>query len=269
MNGEGLGPQATSLLREAHRDVPSHSRRTEMWQGVEAGVVGTAAAAGTFKALSGLTKVLLGVVIGGALVAGLTATLLPPKLNDDLSMIDHPSRPVMVVREVLLAPAVTLGTGTTTDTDLELGNDENVDSLVGSAGVDGVRTNPSNHGSAGGVGSGHHTTVNANGAGGSTNLNRSGNPNASGNVNAAPNAHEDPLVREARLVAEARGALLRGDPSQALNILKVARSTPNPGMEPEELALQARALRELGSKAEADAVEKDLARRFPENSLSR
>ena len=258
MNGEGLGPQAASLLREAHRDVPSHARRAEMWQGIETGVVGTAAVAGTFKALSGLTKVLVGVIIGGALVAGLTASLLPPKLNDDISTIGNPSRPVMVERDVPLAPAVDVGSGETTEVaDLEIGNEGSGDPLV--------VTNLSNNGVSGG----HHNTALRNGAG--RGPNRSGNSNAgtNANVNGAPTTHEDPMMRESRLVAEARGALLRGDPNKALKIVKLARSTPNPGLEPEELALQARALRELGAKAEADAVEKELARRFPENSLGR
>ena len=274
MTGDGLGPQATDLLREAHRDVPSHARRAQMWEGIEAGVVagGTVAAAGTVKALSGLTKVLLGAVIGGALVAGLTASLVPPKLNDDLSMVGSPSRPVIVVRKVVEAPSVTMGGPAANGTDLEFGNDDlarasNADSLTNGGGLA-----PSSNGTGPGGGSLVHSNspngTESNGA----SVSRTSNANrgsTSVNGTGAPNAHEDPLVREARLVAEARGALLRGDPSQALKILKVARSTPNPGLEPEELSLQARALRELGASAEADAVEKDLALRFPENALGR
>jgi hypothetical protein len=266
MTGDGLGPQATDLLREAHRDVPSHARRAQMWEGIEAGVVagGTVAAAGTVKALSGLTKVLLGVVIGGALVAGLTASLVPPKLNDDLSMVGNPSQPVMVVRKVVEAPAVVMGGGlATTGTDLELGNDD----LARSGNADSLANG--NNGLASSSGGAPSKGALAN-SGSPTNGTHGANVNASrGTSGANASAHEDPLVREARLVAEARGALLRGDPSQALKILKVARSTPNPGLEPEELALQARALRDLGANAEADAVEKDLARRFPENALGR
>jgi len=267
MTSEGLGPQATDLLREAHRDVPSHARRAQMWDGIEAGVVagGTVAAASSVKALSGLTKVLLGVVIGGALVAGLTASLLPPKLNDDLSMIGNPSRPVAVVRQVE-APSLGLGGGSATTTDLELANDDPTHATAnGDSRSNGGGDIKTANGSTDVHGAGLAKSNSATGTG-SPNANHTG---TNATANGGGNTHEDPLVREARLVAEARGALLRGDPSQALKILRVARSTPNPGLEPEELALQARALRELGSNAEADAVEKDLARRFPENSLAR
>lgn len=77
------------------------------------------------------------------------------------------------------------------------------------------------------------------------------------------------LAEEARLVTEARAALVRGEPGTALAL---ARSTHRLGaraLEPEELALEARALRALGRTDEALATELTLRRRFPSHTLSR
>jgi hypothetical protein len=79
----------------------------------------------------------------------------------------------------------------------------------------------------------------------------------------------DTLTREATLVSEARGALVRGQPETALGALRATELLPSRAMEPEELSLEARALRALGREPEAEFVESQLRARFPDNALAR
>jgi len=80
---------------------------------------------------------------------------------------------------------------------------------------------------------------------------------------------EDILLREASLVAEARAALVRGDAASALRAVRVARHLPSHQLEPEELAIEAQALRALGKGDEARAVDGTLKGRFPDHALAR
>lgn len=80
---------------------------------------------------------------------------------------------------------------------------------------------------------------------------------------------EDSLNREAQLVAEARGAVVRGQPAAALSAIRAAQALPAHAMEPEELSLEVRALRELGRLNEANAVDAHLRARFPDHALAR
>jgi hypothetical protein len=205
--------RATTLLREAHRDGPTHAQRTEIWKGVEAGIASSAVAAGGVKAMSGVSKLLL-----GALAGAVTATVV--------ALIVARSQPA----EVALAPAVVVHTSTAPRAIPPI--DQPVIELADTP------------------------------------------PPATVARSMAPakgvpaTTEDDALAHEARLVAEARGALKRGDADQALSIVRAARSAPNPALEPEELALEARALRDLGRPAEADTVAAELSRRFPENALA-
>lgn len=79
----------------------------------------------------------------------------------------------------------------------------------------------------------------------------------------------NPLAREAQLVAEARGALGRGDPRRALQAVRAARALPSHQLAPEELAVEAQALRALGRANEATAVDETLRSQFPESALAR
>ena len=77
------------------------------------------------------------------------------------------------------------------------------------------------------------------------------------------------LATEARLVTEARTALVRGEPERALALARSTHRLAARALEPEELALEARALRALGRTDEALATELTLRRRFPSHTLSR
>jgi hypothetical protein len=77
------------------------------------------------------------------------------------------------------------------------------------------------------------------------------------------------LTEEARLVTDARAALVLGDPERALALVRSTRRLSTRALEPEELGLEARALRALGRADEAAATELLLRRRFPAHALAR
>ncbi len=79
---------------------------------------------------------------------------------------------------------------------------------------------------------------------------------------------DETLLREASLVGEARSALLRGDPQTALVSVQAARREGR-NLEPEELSIEARALRALGREPEAAQLESTLRARYPNHALAR
>ena len=101
-------------------------------------------------------------------------------------------------------------------------------------------------------------------------------PEASAIANVAPiaaapsaSASTSDLAEEARLVTEARTALVGGDPARALALLRRTHRFANRALEPEELSLEARALRALGRADEAAATDMTLKSRFPSHALAR
>lgn len=77
------------------------------------------------------------------------------------------------------------------------------------------------------------------------------------------------LAEEARLVTAARSALVSGDPARALALVQATRKLGARSLEPEELGLEARALRALGRTDDAAAAELVLRRRYPDHALAR
>lgn len=77
------------------------------------------------------------------------------------------------------------------------------------------------------------------------------------------------LAEEARLVTDARRALVRSEPERALALVRRTHVLAARSLEPEELGLEARALRALGRTDEALATELALRRRFPGHALAR
>jgi hypothetical protein len=91
---------------------------------------------------------------------------------------------------------------------------------------------------------------------------------ASNGTDRAPHDTSD-LAEEARLVTEARSALVKGEPERAYSLTRRTRMLSARALEPEELALEARALRAMGRVDEAVATELTLKRRYPNHALSR
>jgi hypothetical protein len=84
----------------------------------------------------------------------------------------------------------------------------------------------------------------------------------------APSGGGD-LAEEARLVTAARAALMAGDPARALSLVQTTRKLGSRSLEPEELGLEARALRALGRADDAAVTELVLRRRYPDHALAR
>jgi hypothetical protein len=79
----------------------------------------------------------------------------------------------------------------------------------------------------------------------------------------------DPLAREAALVADARSALARNAPQAALRTIRATCAIAPRQLIPEELSVEAQALRTLGRTHEADTIEAVLRSRYPESALAR
>lgn len=77
------------------------------------------------------------------------------------------------------------------------------------------------------------------------------------------------LDEEARLVTEARAAIVTGQPAHALALVEATRRLSVRVLEPEELGIEARALRGLGREDEALEAERVLRRRYPDHALAR
>jgi hypothetical protein len=79
----------------------------------------------------------------------------------------------------------------------------------------------------------------------------------------------DALAREASLVMQARAALVGGDAPAALRAIHAARMLPSHELAPEELSVEAQALRKLGKDDQAKDVDSALRKQFPESALAR
>jgi len=77
------------------------------------------------------------------------------------------------------------------------------------------------------------------------------------------------LAEEARLVTDARASLVGGDAIRTLALVRTARRLSSHALEPEELNLEARALRALGRADEAAAIDLTLKNRYPGHALAR
>ncbi|MDB4936740.1 MAG: hypothetical protein JWP87_3712 [Labilithrix sp.] len=88
-------------------------------------------------------------------------------------------------------------------------------------------------------------------------------------ANASAASPAGDLAEEARLVTAARTSLMTGDATRALSLLQATRKLSTRSLEPEELGLEARALRALGRADEAAATELVLRRRYPDHALAR
>jgi len=80
---------------------------------------------------------------------------------------------------------------------------------------------------------------------------------------------DDALAREAALLASARNALARRDALTALQIVRGLTVLPGRQLVPEEMAVEAQALRGLGLAEQAQAVDSTLRTRFPDSVLGR
>lgn len=88
-------------------------------------------------------------------------------------------------------------------------------------------------------------------------------------VSAPARNAESALAEEARLLTDARRALVRGDADAALARIEEAKQLRTRALEPEQMGIEARALRAAGRADEAAAVELRLRARYPEHALAK
>jgi hypothetical protein len=70
-------------------------------------------------------------------------------------------------------------------------------------------------------------------------------------------------------VAGARAALANGNAEEALRLVRSARGMPSPQLVPEELTVEAQALRSLGRADDARSVDATLHSQYPDSALAR
>jgi hypothetical protein len=238
MNDGQLSSMTKAMIEAAKADVPSAAARAKVWTQVS-GAVGAAAAGGGAAAASaagmggagvGAAKLLaVGALFGGTLTVGLAVAVLR----------------VGTVPERQVAPAAVAMT---------LAQAKPKAAMPGANVVPEIATP---HAAAGATSTPSATLTSI--------------PIATPSRSAIPRAKAvlDPLAREAQLVSEARGALGRGDPQRALQAVRAARALPSHQLAPEELAVEAQALRALGRPGDANEVDETLRSQFPESALAR
>jgi hypothetical protein len=98
---------------------------------------------------------------------------------------------------------------------------------------------------------------------------RNARPGSASSSSSPRTTGDDALTREASLVGGARAALARGNAEEALRLVRSARSMPSPQLVPEELTVEAQALRSLGKADEARSVDATLHSQYPDSALAR
>jgi hypothetical protein len=291
--GDSLSPAARALLEAAKADAPGAAARAQIWGGVSSatGLAATAhGAAGAGMVATTVTSgklLVVGALLGSAVTAGFGYALVRA------TAVDH--HVGVVASQVALppnaphaktAPPLTSRADGPGDRSEGAGAGEpNVPKGAGGA-LDELRgrpeANPVNSrsieidGAGALVGSGSDVAGAPQVAGGRGVWGAS--PQRDRGVSgASPQrdpgfqgaGREDALGREAALVAEASGAVRRGDPESALASLDAARRLGSHRMEPEELSIRVRALRNLGRESEATETEATLRTKYPDHFLAR
>lgn len=271
MSGERLSTATQALLKAAKADAPSAAARTKVWAGVSgavggtagaagsAGLGGSAAGAGAGASLSAAKMLAIGTLLGGTVTVGLASMLLyvspvhvgnaarggvPAITATPASMSDGRPSPLLPRRHMSTAPASGVRAAPVTPTPGIAVNV--VPSIPASASLA-----PHPGAAAGASGTGRRATGAVTGA------------------DRGSQGPEDPLSREASLVAEARSLLAHGDAPGALRLVRAARAMPSPQLVPEELTVEAQALRSLGQSDSARGVDETLRSRYPDSALAR
>jgi hypothetical protein len=264
MSADRLSATTRSLLKSARADAPSTAARAKMWSGVSAAVGGVAGAGpgasglGAAGAASTSAAKLLaaGALLGGVVTVGLAAMLLhvgpsprhaPPAstaavLGASLATPEPPSR----LREAPALDAAAPGLNTVPV----------VDAPAHAEDTDGT-SSPVARGASGKSGARHGAAL------------KGKRPVAAAPPASRSPAGDDALTREASLVSGARTALASGNAEEALRLVRAARAMPSPQLVPEELTVEAQALRSLGKADEAREVDATLHARFPDSALAR
>jgi hypothetical protein len=275
MNDPHLSSATRALLRAAKADAPGAAARAGIWSGVSS-TIGTAAGASAAAAVAGgsaassataggvsAAKMLaLGTLLGGSVTVGLAVTMLrigPAPSVPVATQVGFATQPHTIEQRAAamrsppapIAPEPSAPALCPKPTPPEGASSAQVS-------AEGAR-NPSARGAralSGRFDADHPQPRTFSGSKGAS------QPGGA-------EAIDDALDREAVLVAEARSALVRGQSRTALRAIRVAMSIPGHRLGPEELAVEAQALRALGREDEARSADALLRKRFPDSALAR
>ena len=247
-----------ALIEAAKADAPSTAARANVWAGVsnmvgEAASVASAVGGAATGSVGAAKMLVLGTLLGGSVTVGIGGAVLlvghAPVLGPTISVAAPApaAETQLIVRSTpALAPAA-----------------RNRAAVVGEASPrPGTAAVVAGHAAVRGLEPGRKaSTARLSPVGSST--------SRSTGEGSARSGESDTLAREASALAEARGALARRDALSALQIVRSLRALPGRQLVPEELAVEAQALRGLGLDDDANAVETRLRVRFPDSVLGR
>jgi len=244
-----------SLVEAAKADAPSAAARAKVWAGVSSAVGGAAAATGgtaggVVAGSVGVAKMLVvGALFGGTLAVGIGAAMLflgrPHAVAPVAATLAAGGRSegaFVAISANEMAPAA-----------LPVSADEA--DLNAPAAVSAARPHGARMASVGVVPVAPAETA------------RKAAAARAGFV--GPASPDDTLAREASQLSEARKALVRRDALSALQIVRGLSALPARQLVPEELAVEAQALRGLGLDDDANSLETTLHERFPDSVLGR
>jgi hypothetical protein len=270
-----------ALIEAAKADGPSAAAKAKVWAGVSSAVGGAASVSGGGAAAGSLGAVkmlVLGTLLGGSLTVGIGAAALvvhgarPAQVARSvaapapatarlpavpvLSLVRpvgplHPAAPVHPLAPLAVAVAESNVNPLPVPIDDVLVNTTGVVNAP-AAPIEFMRRAPPSRPST--------ATV-------AVDTSALGAPPLA--ARAASSAQDDALAREASLLASARNALARRDALTALQIVRGLSSLPSRQLVPEEMAVEAQALRGLGLAAQGDAVDATLHAKFPDSVLGR
>lgn len=300
-----LSPSTLALLRAAKNDAPSKESRTAIWGGVTSGLVthtplhitpqaagssaapgastsiapsavGGAGAAATAKggmlvgsSLTGMKGAFIGALFGSAISIGVAAFMMRAK-PADVSHAPTSAQAATQIGDAKSGGASSIANPKSASSDSNASNNANAIELGA--------TPTTNSASAG-------STVNSAGSSVFGSDSKSSNASSSSNARSmtdnaqslrskksattddSTSLDDDMLTRESSLVAEAHGDELKGDFAGALKAVRAARSLERRQFEPNEMAIEARALRGLGRDDEAAKIESKLRAMYPNQLL--
>ncbi len=298
-----LSPSTLALLRAAKNDAPSKESRNAIWGGVTSGLVThtplhitpqanaganagasiapQAAAAATAKggllvtsSLTGMKGAFIGALFGSALSIGVATFMLRAKPADvprapisaqatttQVGNASNANAGSNSVSASTTQPSTNASTSTTDVQELDAllpnapaatksGSSQNSGALAIAA--DSLNKSSSAQSGA--------TSSNAKSMTDETQSLRSKKSETSTDSTAMD---DEMFSREGSLVQEARRDLLAGDAAAALKTVRIARSLEARQMEPEEMNVEAKALRALGRDAEAEKIESQRRKMYP------
>ncbi len=268
----GWTPLAKSLLESAKNETPSAAAKAKVWSGVAASFaaggaatgavasVAPAAAGGGIAAVASAKMLVLGALLGSAVTLGIAATTFYLRVQPLPPLAPAVAMAPMALRAAQDGDPSSLAISPPPQTSAPTSPLASADATVAPVALVAAPV---------AVRAVVKPTVATVARGARSARSATGAAKQASTASVPADDGEDALMREASLVAEARSALRRGDPSAALSAIRAARKLPSHQLVPEEMALEAQALRGLGRGTEANGVGNALRDQYPDHALAR